>query len=93
MAVEATGNTFNAIEPLHGCGVKTVVLETQRPGQIRTAYCTNDRTDAVKLAFGDLVRASASSTAEDDPEPSNMHQQSARLSRIVEAAAQESIAR
>jgi transposase len=50
VVVEATGHTFNAVERLHACGVKTVVLETQRAGQIRTAYCTNDRTDAVKLA-------------------------------------------
>jgi transposase len=49
VVVEATGNTFDAVERLHACGVKTAVLETQRAGQIRTAYCTNDRTDAVKL--------------------------------------------
>lgn len=50
VVLEATGNAFNAVERLHACGVKTVVLETQRAGQIRTSYCTNDRTDAVKLA-------------------------------------------
>jgi transposase len=50
VVLEATGNTFDAAQRLHGCGVKTVVLETQRAGQVRTAYCTNDRTDAVKLA-------------------------------------------
>lgn len=50
VVLEATGNAFNAVERLQGWGVKTVVLETQRAGQIRTAYCTNDRTDAVKLA-------------------------------------------
>jgi transposase len=50
VVVEATGNTFDAIGRLHACGVRTVVLETQRAGQVRTAYCTNDRTDAVKLA-------------------------------------------
>lgn len=50
VVVEATGNTFDAVERLHACGVQTVVLETQRAGQIRTTYCTNDRTDAVKLA-------------------------------------------
>lgn len=48
--LEATGNTFDAAQRLRACGVKTVVLETQRAGQIRTTYCTNDRTDAVKLA-------------------------------------------
>lgn len=50
VVLEATGNTFDAVEQLHAGGVKTVVLETQRAGQIRTSYCTNDRTDAVKLA-------------------------------------------
>src|SRR3954462_6712553 len=50
VVLEATGNTFDAVQRLHACGVQTVVLETQRAGQIRTAYCTNDRTDAVKLA-------------------------------------------
>lgn len=50
VVLEATGNAFDTVERLHACGVKTVVLETQRAGQIRTAYCTNDRTDAVKLA-------------------------------------------
>lgn len=50
VVLEATGNTFDAVERLRACGVKTVVLETQRAGQIRTAYCANDRTDAVKLA-------------------------------------------
>lgn len=49
VVLEATGNTFDAVERLHACGVKTIVLETQRAGQIRTTYCTNDRTDAVKL--------------------------------------------
>lgn len=50
VVLEATGNTFDAVERLHACGIKTVVLETQRAGQIRTTYCTNDRIDAVKLA-------------------------------------------
>lgn len=50
VVLEATGNTFAVVECLHTGGVKTVVLETQRAGQVRTAYCTNDRTDAVKLA-------------------------------------------
>lgn len=49
VVLEATGNAFDAVERLHACGVKTVVLETQRAGQVRTSYCTNDRTDAVKL--------------------------------------------
>lgn len=50
VVLEATGNTFDVTQRLNACGVKTVVLETQRAGQIRTTYCTNDRTDAVKLA-------------------------------------------
>lgn len=49
VVLEATGNAFDAVERLRQCGVKSVVLETQRAGQIRTSYCTNDRTDAVKL--------------------------------------------
>jgi transposase len=50
VVLEATGNAFTAAEQLRACGVASVVLETQRAGQIRTSYCTNDRTDAVKLA-------------------------------------------
>lgn len=50
VVVEATGNAFTAVERLRQCGVASVVLETQRAGQIRSSYCTNDRTDAVKLA-------------------------------------------
>lgn len=50
VALEATGNTFDTTQRLQACGVKAVVLETQRASQIRTTYCTNDRTDAVKLA-------------------------------------------
>lgn len=50
VAVEASGNTFETVERLRACGVTTVVLESQRAGQIRKAYCANDRTDAVKLA-------------------------------------------
>lgn len=50
VVIEATGNTFNAAERLQRCGVKVVVLESRRAGQIRTTYCANDRVDAVKLA-------------------------------------------
>lgn len=50
VVLEATGNAFDTVRRLQRCGVKSVVLETQRAGQIRTAYCTNDRTDAIKLA-------------------------------------------
>lgn len=49
VVLEATGNAFDAVARLRGCGVQAVVLETQRAGQIRSSYCTNDRTDAVKL--------------------------------------------
>jgi transposase len=49
VVLEATGNAFDTVERLRQCGVQTVVLETQRAGQIRTSYCTNDRMDAVKL--------------------------------------------
>lgn len=50
VVVEASGNTFVAVERLRAMGVAAVVLETQRAGQIRTSYCANDRLDAVKLA-------------------------------------------
>jgi transposase len=50
VVVEASGNTFVAVERLRTMGVAAVVLETQRAGQIRTSYCANDRLDAVKLA-------------------------------------------
>lgn len=49
VVLEATGNAFAAAESLRACGVASLVLETQRAGQIRSGYCTNDRTDAVKL--------------------------------------------
>ena len=50
VVVEATSNAFEAAQRLRGCGLNVVVLETQSAGQIRSRYCTNDRTDAVKLA-------------------------------------------
>ena len=50
VVVEASGNTFVAVERLRAIGVAAIVLETQRAGQIRTSYCANDRLDAVKLA-------------------------------------------
>lgn len=50
VVVEASGNTFAAVERLHAVGVRAVILETQRAGQIRKSYCANDRLDAVKLA-------------------------------------------
>jgi transposase len=49
VVLEATGNAFTAAQQLRACGVAAVVLETQRAGQIRSSYCTNDRSDAVKL--------------------------------------------
>lgn len=48
--MEASGNSFNAAERLQKVGIKAVVLESQRAVQIRTSYCTHDRSDAVKLA-------------------------------------------
>lgn len=50
VVLEAGGNTFTAAERLRAAGVRVVVLESQRAGQIRTTYCANDRLDAVKLA-------------------------------------------
>ena len=50
VVMEAGGNTFTGCERLQAAGVRVVVLESQRAGQIRTTYCANDRLDAVKLA-------------------------------------------
>lgn len=50
VALEASGNSFTAVERLRAAGVPAIVLESQRAGQIRKSYCANDRLDAVKLA-------------------------------------------
>jgi transposase len=50
VALEASGNSFEAAGRLRTAGVSVVVLESQRAGQIRNTYCANDRSDAVKLA-------------------------------------------
>ena len=50
VVLEASGNSFESCERLQRCGVATIVLESQRAGQIRKTYCANDRADAVKLA-------------------------------------------
>lgn len=50
VVIEASGNTFEAVERLRAAGVPAVILESQRAGQIRQTYCANDRLDAVKLA-------------------------------------------
>lgn len=50
VVLEASGNSFECCERLKRSGVTTVVLESQRAGQIRKTYCANDRSDAVKLA-------------------------------------------
>lgn len=50
VVLEASGNSFESCARLKRCGVATVVLESQRAGQIRKTYCANDHTDAVKLA-------------------------------------------
>lgn len=50
VVLEASGNSFEACERLRRCGVQAVVLESQRAGQIRKTYCSNDRVCAVKLA-------------------------------------------
>ena len=50
VVLEASGNTFTAVERMREAGVCAVVLESQRCGQIRKSYCANDRVDAVKLA-------------------------------------------
>jgi transposase len=50
VVIEASGNTFTAVERLRAVGVPAVVLESQRVGQIRTTYCATDEVDAMKLA-------------------------------------------
>ena len=50
VVLEASGNSFTAVERLRAAGVPAIVLESQRAGQIRKSYCANDRLDAVKLA-------------------------------------------
>lgn len=50
VVLEASGNSFESCARLQRCGVSSVVLESQRAGQIRKTYCANDRSDAVKLA-------------------------------------------
>lgn len=50
LVIEASGNTFQMTERLRAAGFRTVVLESQRAGQIRGAYCNNDKSSAVKLA-------------------------------------------
>lgn len=50
VVLEASGNTFAGAERMRSAGVKVVVLESQRAGQVRKTYCANDRLDAVKLA-------------------------------------------
>jgi transposase len=49
IVMEASGNTFGAVERIRAAGVQAVVLESQRAGQVRKTYCANDRLDAVKL--------------------------------------------
>lgn len=49
VVIEASGNTFTAVQRLAAVGVQAAVMESQRAGQIRTTYCANDRLDAVKL--------------------------------------------
>jgi len=50
LVIEASGNTFEMTGRLRAAGFRTVVLESQRAGQIRNACCNNDKSSAVKLA-------------------------------------------
>jgi transposase len=50
LVLEASGNSFEIAERLREAGFRAVVLESQRAGQIRDAYCNNDKSSAVKLA-------------------------------------------
>jgi len=50
LVMEASGNSFEMAERLRRAGFRAIVLESQRAGQIRDAYCNNDKSSAVKLA-------------------------------------------
>ena len=50
IVIEASGNTFHTVDRIHACGRHAVVLEPLRASQVRKAYCTTDKTSAVKLA-------------------------------------------
>src|SRR5690606_12456229 len=50
LVLEASGNSFEIAERLREAGFRAVVLESQRAGQIRDAYCNNDKSSAIKLA-------------------------------------------
>jgi transposase len=49
VVLEASGNSFEVVKRLKRVGVAAVVIESQRAGQIRKAYCNTDKLSAVKL--------------------------------------------
>jgi transposase len=50
VVMEASANSFEAVEVFRAHDRKAVVLESQQCGQIGSAYCATDRVDAIKLA-------------------------------------------
>lgn len=50
LVLEASGNSFEMAERLREAGFRVAVLESHQAGQIRSAYCNNDKISAVKLA-------------------------------------------
>jgi transposase len=50
IVLEASGNSFDAVERLQQLDRAVVVLESARAGPIRKAYCVTDKVSAVKLA-------------------------------------------
>ena len=49
VVLEASTNSFETVKRLKKVGIAAVVVESQRAGQIRKAYCNNDKLSAVKL--------------------------------------------
>ncbi len=43
VVLEASGNSFEAAQRFKSAGVGAVVIESQRAGQIRKAYCNTDK--------------------------------------------------
>ena len=50
VVLEASGNSFEVAQRLHGCGVSAVILESAQASHIRHNFCNDDRHSAVKLA-------------------------------------------
>lgn len=50
VVLEASGNSFEVVERLAGCGILAMVLESVQAGSVKDNYCNDDRHSAVKLA-------------------------------------------